>query len=97
MKEHKAYTIGLYTLKCGGYEPDLASVEDGKVVVTTTIPKIKNYYKSEGFEFIERVKIESKDTLVSRSNTTHSPSMLEKFWKQFNNIRKWSIKTFCPT
>ena len=64
MKEHKAYTIGLYTLKCGGYEPDLASVEDGKVVVTTTIPKIRNYYKSEGFEFIERVKIESKDTLV---------------------------------
>lgn len=66
MKEHRAYTIGLYTLKCGGYKPDLASVEDGKVVVTTTIPKIKNYYKSEGFEFVERTKVENKDTLIFR-------------------------------
>ena len=64
MKEYKSYTIGLYSLKGGGYELDLASVEDGEVVVITTITKIKSYYESDGFEFVERAKVEGKDTLV---------------------------------
>ena len=64
MKEYKSYTIGLYSLKGGGYELDLASVEDGKVIATTTIARTKKYYESEGFEFVERVKIEGKDILV---------------------------------
>lgn len=64
MKEYNSYTIGIYPLKSGGYEFDLASIEDGEVVATTTIAKIKSYYKSEGFEFVERTNIEGKDTLV---------------------------------
>lgn len=64
MKEYNSYTIGIYPLKSGGYEFDLASIEDGEVVATTTIAKIKSYYKSEGFEFVERTKVEGKDTLV---------------------------------
>lgn len=66
MKEYNSYVIGIYPLKSGGYEYDLASVEDGKVIVTTTIAKIKSYYKSEGFEFVKRAKVEGKDTLVFR-------------------------------
>lgn len=64
MKECNSYTIGIFPLKGGGYEFDLASVEDGEVIVTTTIAKIKSCYESDDFEFVERTKIEGKDTLV---------------------------------
>ena len=95
MKEYSSYTIGLYPLKGGGYEFDLASIEDGKVVVTTaTIAKIKSYYESEGFEFVERTKVEGKDTLVFKKQHDTFSEYLGEVLKEKATYRRVVLKIF---